>query len=220
MDARNLLTDLEDRYGFLFLLLLLDIVLLLALPVAAWSRMLQAVVIAATMLVAFHASRASARVTRFATIGATTAVVLVALTNLTDNPRLQGAAYLLNAVLLLVAIPTIVARVARADTVTGRMVLGGISVYLLIGLLFSYLFLGYSALSNEPFFVQQGPHSPNDYVYFSYITMATVGYGDLTPRGDVGRMLAVIDALLGQIFLVTAVARLVAAWQPRGLDQS
>ena len=46
-------------------------------------------------------------------------------------------------------------------------------------------------------------------MYFSFITMATVGYGDLTPRGGLGRALAVIEGLLGQIYLVTAVAALV-----------
>ena len=46
-------------------------------------------------------------------------------------------------------------------------------------------------------------------MYFSFITMATVGYGDLTPQGGLGRALAVTEGLFGQIYLVTAVAALV-----------
>ena len=46
-------------------------------------------------------------------------------------------------------------------------------------------------------------------MYFSFITMASVGYGDLTPQGGPGRALAVTEGLLGQIYLVTAVAALV-----------
>ena len=46
-------------------------------------------------------------------------------------------------------------------------------------------------------------------MYFSFITMASVGYGDLTPQGGLGRALAVIESLFGQIYLVTAVAALV-----------
>jgi voltage-gated potassium channel Kch len=45
-----------------------------------------------------------------------------------------------------------------------------------------------------------------DFLYFSYVTLTTVGYGDLTAAGDLGRMLAVTEALLGQLYLVTVVA--------------
>ena len=48
-----------------------------------------------------------------------------------------------------------------------------------------------------------------DYLYFSFITMTTVGYGELVPGPDSIRMLAVTEALVGQIFLVTALALLV-----------
>ena len=60
-----------------------------------------------------------------------------------------------------------------------------------------------------PFFAQPGAGRAVDYVYFSYVTMSTVGYGDLTARGDLARMLAVTEALIGQLYLVTIVALLV-----------
>ena len=57
-------------------------------------------------------------------------------------------------------------------------------------------------------------HGPADFAYFSYITMATVGYGDLTPATGLPRTNAVLEALLGQIFLVVLVARLVGMYTP------
>jgi hypothetical protein len=60
-----------------------------------------------------------------------------------------------------------------------------------------------------PFFVTVAAPGAVDYLYFSYVTLTTVGYGDLTARGDAGRMLAVCEALLGQLYLVTVLALLV-----------
>ena len=64
-------------------------------------------------------------------------------------------------------------------------------------------------LGSQPFFASQERETRSDYMYFSFITMATVGYGDLTPRGGLGRALAVTEGLFGQVYLVTAVAALV-----------
>ena len=61
----------------------------------------------------------------------------------------------------------------------------------------------------QPFFASQETATRSDYVYFSFITMASVGYGDLTAQGGLGRALAVTEGLLGEIYLVTAVAALV-----------
>jgi len=52
-----------------------------------------------------------------------------------------------------------------------------------------------------------------DYVYFSFVTLATLGYGDLVPRTTLGRMLAVTEALVGQLYLVTVVALLVSNYR-------
>jgi hypothetical protein len=89
------------------------------------------------------------------------------------------------------------------------MVLGALSVYLLFGLAYSYLFALISAVEGVPFFVQPGEDGPTNYIYFSYVTIATVGYGDLTAATPLGRITAVSEALLGQMYLVSVVALLV-----------
>jgi hypothetical protein len=71
------------------------------------------------------------------------------------------------------------------------------------------MFQALGELGSQPFFASQEGGTRSDYMYFSFITMETVGYGDLTPQGGPGRALAAIEGLLGQIYLVTAVAALV-----------
>jgi uncharacterized membrane protein len=64
-------------------------------------------------------------------------------------------------------------------------------------------------LGQGPFFANVDAPDGTDYLYFSFVTLTTVGYGDLVARGSLGRMLAVSEALLGQLYLVTVVALLV-----------
>ena len=60
-----------------------------------------------------------------------------------------------------------------------------------------------------PFYAQTASERSVDHLYFSFVTLTTVGYGDLTPIADLGRMIAVSEALIGQLFLVTVVALVV-----------
>jgi hypothetical protein len=103
----------------------------------------------------------------------------------------------------------IVRRIGVAPVITFRVVLGALAIYLLFGLAYSYLYAFVPWLQGKPFFVQTDAPTSTIYLYFSYITMATVGYGDFTPATDLGKMLAVSQALLGQLYLVSVVAVIV-----------
>jgi hypothetical protein len=92
---------------------------------------------------------------------------------------------------------------------------GAVAIYVLVGLVFAELYLCMAELSGTAFFAQTAAPSPVSYVYFSYTTLTTVGYGDLTAVTDAGRMLAITEALLGQLYLVTVVAFIVATRRPR-----
>lgn len=100
-------------------------------------------------------------------------------------------------------------RIARAAVINMTVVVNAISVYLLIGLLFTYLDLTFATFSSDPFFVQ-GPQSVATFLYFSFITLVTIGYGDFTPALTSGRFSAVAEGLLGQLYLVTFLAMIVA----------
>jgi hypothetical protein len=91
-----------------------------------------------------------------------------------------------------------------------RTVLGAVCIYVLLGMLYAFLYAAIDALSSGPFFVQTAHATTPDFLYFSYITQTTVGYGDFTAQGDLGRALAVLEAMGGQLYLVTIIAVLVS----------
>ena len=118
-----------------------------------------------------------------------------------------------DAVLLTIAAGAILRRVVLATDVEFRTILGAISVFTL-GLLFGYLFLALGRLYGGDVFQGVVDVQPRDYLFFGYTTLTTTGYGNLIPAGQVGQILAVLEMLTGQIFLVTLVARLVSLWRP------
>ena len=102
----------------------------------------------------------------------------------------------------------------RATTIidtSGRLIVAAICVYLLIGLVYArayfllHLATDTPVLAHGPGFVEGMP----EYVYFSITTMTTVGYGDIQPVTPFTRSLAVTEAIVGQIFLVVLIGRLV-----------
>jgi hypothetical protein len=86
---------------------------------------------------------------------------------------------------------------------------GVLCIYLLIGSIFAFAFGLVDSLSSVPFFAQHAAASTHNLLYFSFVTITTTGYGDLTAATDVGRSLAIAEALTGQIYLVTVVATIV-----------
>jgi hypothetical protein len=104
------------------------------------------------------------------------------------------------------SIAVIVRRLSGHLVVSMRTITGALSVYLLLGLFCTYMYVLVGDIRNDGFFAQPGPHSPVTYLYFSFVTLTTVGYGDYSAGSDVGRTMAVIEALVGQLYLVTVVA--------------
>jgi voltage-gated potassium channel Kch len=115
-----------------------------------------------------------------------------------------------SAALAAATIAVIVNRLSGHLVVSVRTITGALSVYLLLGLFYAYVYVMIGEIRNDGFFAQTGPHSPVTYLYFSYITLTTVGYGDYSAGSDVGKMFAVVEALVGQLYLVTVVAIVIA----------
>ena len=100
-------------------------------------------------------------------------------------------------------------RIFHHERVTGQTIAGALSVFLLIGLAFSYLF-GVVDQYGDLFCGTAEPTT--SFMYFSLVTLTTLGYGDLNPVTDLARLLSTTEAVLGQVFLVTIVARLVSLY--------
>lgn len=210
-DAPEILgTDVHrDRYGIGLLLILASIAALALSGMARWAAPFVVALVAVTVLVLLDASNVRPARMRAAAAGAVAAVVLTALATAVGD-TLDWLTPTLTMALVVVVPVAIVGRLRSKERIDTGMVYGALCLYLLVGFFYAALYRLIDRVGSEPFFVQPDASEPVDFVYFSFITLATVGYGDLTARGDLGRMLAVTEALLGQLYLVAVVATLVA----------
>lgn len=104
-------------------------------------------------------------------------------------------------------------QVVQSEQVNLNNISGAVCVYLLFGLLWSLLYYGVAILVPNAFegnlAVSIGGQF-NDYVYFSFVTLTTLGYGDILPVHGISRALAFMEAVIGQFYIAVLVAGLVA----------
>ena len=137
--------------------------------------------------------------------------------NLVDptDDSLLPVLFACSTLLYVVAPFSIVRHVARRQRIDVETFLGALAAYLLLGIAFAFSYRFIGEVQDTPFFGDAGDGTIADVLFFSFITLTTTGYGNLVPAENPGQSLAVLEALLGQLFLVTAVAKIVSAWQPR-----
>ena len=134
-----------------------------------------------------------------------------------NSVSLVGLTYLLPVALLVTAtLPVTITRVLHHRRVTAETILGALCAYVLVGLLFAFLFLAVDDFREAPFFTQPGEHDQGEFLYFSFVALTTLGFGDLSPSVGLPQALTVLEALIGSVFLVTLVARLVTLWVRQG----
>jgi hypothetical protein len=193
-----------DRYGLLFLLILLSLVLTAANT--KWLKIAAVLVQGGVVLFAFLAAGAGRRAWRVAVVLVPLAVILGIAGRFGDSRAAETVAAAMNLVLPAAAIVVLGRRIVMEPFVSSRTIIGLLCVYLLIGMTFAATYITIAVVSGEPFFVQTDQAQPVDFTYFSLVTLATVGYGDFTPANPMPRMLAAIEGLTGQLYLVTVVA--------------
>jgi hypothetical protein len=203
----------EDAYGLLLGIIVVTFVLLSQVDPARWSRLILAPAVGAMLLLALYASRVHRRLMRAAIIGISVAFVIVFIEAVTDNDTFAGSTYAIYGSLLLITPVVIINRILRHPEVTVSTILGAVCAYMLIGMVFAFFYAMVGRI-DPPFFADRGPTDQFDYFYFSYQSLTTLGYGDFVSRGDLGRSVSVLEAVTGQIFLVTLIARLVSQFRP------
>ena len=213
MGLRADLVRILDSYASLLVLLLANFFLLELVDDPRWGAIGSTLLAAAALVVAISDPDTGHRITRRNAITIAACVALAPLVLFVNSAGLLGLTYLLPAVLLVTAtLPVTVNRVLHHRRITRETVLGALCAYVLIGLLFAFLYLAVHEFRDEPFFAQPGPHPQSEYLYFSFVALTTLGFGDLSPAVGLPQALTVVEALSGQIFLVTLVARLVTLW--------
>ncbi|MGZ8751957.1 MAG: potassium channel family protein [Acidimicrobiia bacterium] len=206
--------SLEDRlpgyrFGYVLFLLLVTFVFLAAAPTGDWVRSVTVVLEGLTLVAALFAARVRHVFIQGALVVAVLGLIAsVATTGTTINA--DGAVAVLDLLLVGAAPVAIASSIIKRRVIDIHTVLGAICIYVLLGMLWAFLYTAISEMTSDPFFAQQATASTADFLYFSFVTLTTVGYGDLTATGGFGRAVAVLEALLGQIYLVTVVALLVS----------
>jgi hypothetical protein len=199
------------RFGLVLALLLLTFVFMASAPSGSWVRVVTVTLQGLTLLAALRASQVSRRLFRVAAL----VVVVAFLSSLgslavSTSTDVSGAFDIVS-VLMVGLAPIAIARALwLRPVIDTHTVLGAICIYVLVAMLFAFGYGAIDVLGSEPFFVQTSHASTADYLYFSFVTITTVGYGDFTAAGGLGRALASLEALLGQVYLVTVVATIVA----------
>jgi hypothetical protein len=203
-----------SRYGIVLLLILADVALISGTSVRGWTYLAAVVLQGVTLLACLHAARVPVAEQRVAAGLLLVAVLSVALTRVHAGDEPGTFARAVNGGLVAVA-PVVIARdLWTHPRVTGHTVAGALCVYLLVGMLFSALLGLTAATVHESVFLHHGDGTEADRLYFSFVTLTTTGYGDLAPGVGAARALAVLEALIGQLYLVTVVAVLVSRVGP------
>ena len=206
------------QYGWVLLLLGATFIVMAAGPPDAWTRVLTVFLQGLTLMAALLASRVSRRLFRVAAVVALVSLLIALGSVVVSSSHQPTSVFFLLNILLVATVPWVIARALwERQVIDVRTVLGAVCIYVLLGMMFAFVYAAINGLGNGDFFVQTSHATTPDFLYFSYITQTTVGYGDFTASGDLGRALAVLEALTGQLYLVTIIAVLVSRLSGRNM---
>jgi hypothetical protein len=199
------------RYGVVLGLNAITLVFIIIAPNADWARATVLALQGSALVVAIATTRARAEVRRtravVACVVAALLVVVVAAGTLSIGTESAIGA------LIALAIPGALIggliSLTRKRGVTLQAVAGALAIYLQLGLVFAWVVSLVAHFDPDPYFTQGGDGTQAIRVYFSFTVMTTTGFGDYTPAGSVGRALAVVEMLAGQLYLVTVIGVLV-----------
>jgi Ion channel len=203
----------RDRYGLLLVTLFLSLGVQGIAPPGDLQQLVVTGLAGAGVALAVRAAGLGARLV---TLTAALALVVLGLSVLraTVGGIGEGAALAMNAGLVALGPPAVAAGIVRDLRATGQVrlgaVLGVISLYLLLGMAFAFAYGAIDRLGGDPFFAGGQAATASHCLYFSFVTLTTVGFGDFVARTDLGHTLAVLEALIGQIYLVTVVSLIVS----------
>ncbi len=206
----------EHRYGIVLALTILAVLFSILAPDTPFGRAVAVVLQGAMLFAVIVTAREGGQdlAARRLAAALTVAVILglAVLVGLNVVPRWVGAIATAGAVMaVLVVLTRGIVRLIRERGVTVQAVAGALTTYLLIGLEFALVARVIVSIGPHQYFEQvtNAAVTQSQEIYFSFTTLTTTGYGDLTPLLSIGRALSVLEMLVGQIYLVTVIGLLV-----------
>ena len=203
----------RERYGLLLSAIVVAFAIEAVAEPAEWEQVVTTVLLGVTLLLALFTADVKRMVMRPAIVVVAGVIGLSVAEGLSGNFD-GGATRIANALLVVLAPPAVVIGVLRSlrakQAVTLEAVLGVLCVYILVGMFFAFVYGAIDRYGDGSFFAGGGTATVAHCLYFSFTSLTTVGYGDFTARSNLGHTLAVSEALIGQIYLVTVVSLLVA----------
>jgi hypothetical protein len=202
------------RYGLLLITLLASY-LLSAFLHSRWITAIELGLFTIAGLLALRNSPSHGNISRIATsAGLLVSVVLIGISASLHSDLGHALTSIWTAALLLLTVLLLIRQILLMPTVTLQSIFGAVSAYLIIGLMYAAIYSASYYLDGRSFFSGNEPGTVATFQYFSFTTLTTLGYGDFTAAQAGGRAVAMIEAMTGQIFLATLVARLVSAFRP------
>jgi hypothetical protein len=199
------------RYGGVLLLTLAVALFALIATDSGAVRTIELFAAGAALLVAVLTSRAPAATRRLAGAGVAIVVLVGGVTAAFVGPH-PALTFASTSMLLAVTAGVILAGLVRLVIERGvvlQAVFGALAVYMLVGLMFAFLIGALATGESGPYFASGTDATQNARVYFSFTALTTTGFGDYTAATRAGRALAVLEMLVGQLYLVTVIATLV-----------
>jgi hypothetical protein len=179
---------------------------------------LQVLLFLALLLLSLRTSHLRGRIAWLAVGVALVGTVAALAASQADTHVGDGLASIWKGLILLLTAILIVSRVLARPSVTVQSIYGALSAYVIIGMMFAAFYAAIKNLDGGSFFADGQPGNIQTFQYFSFATLTTVGYGDFTAAVNGARAVAVLEAMTGQIFLATLVARLVSAYRGPSAD--
>ena len=211
----------DDSYGLLLGLLLLTYAFSASGLEGRGTTLVSAGLSALTLLLAFRTSRVphGYGLNRAAYVLAVVVPVAGIVGAVRDEDLARGVAGFAVAFLLGLSVCAVTWSVVSASRVSLRTILGAVSVYLMLAFMFATTYSAIQSASGDDFFVT-GFGERAEMIYYSLVTLTTIGYGDFTAAANLGRSLSAFEGFLGQMFIAVLLARLVALYRVSGKDSA
>jgi hypothetical protein len=206
--------QVTDAFGLVLGLVVLTFILTSLVSNSGWGSVVIMLATGATAIVALTSSHSPPHHVHIAIYLSALSLLLAIVTAIAGPHLWLDLGAIIQVGLLGAAMVAVLVRVVTTAEVNARTILGAISVYTVLGLLFGFVYEAVSRVQGTPFFEGVSHTHHGDFLFFSYTALTTTGFGNLVPAGQPGEMIATFEMLLGQIFLVTLVAGLVSLWRP------